>query len=144
GDWADQAEQRLLGAALPHAGLGWNARLVAAAARDAGLSGADAELVLPNGARDLAALLSRRHDAAAMNALSAIDPATLKIRERIARGVHARLEAAAGDQDAARRCAAFLALPPQASLAARLVWASADGIWRWAGDVATDENHYSK
>ena len=29
-------------------------------------------------------------------------------------------------------------------LAARLSWASADVLWRWAGDTATDENHYSK
>ena len=27
---------------------------------------------------------------------------------------------------------------------ARLVWESADQLWRWAGDTATDENHYSK
>jgi ubiquinone biosynthesis protein COQ9 len=26
----------------------------------------------------------------------------------------------------------------------RLVWESADAIWRWAGDRATDENHYTK
>jgi ubiquinone biosynthesis protein COQ9 len=29
-------------------------------------------------------------------------------------------------------------------LAGRLVWETADGLWRWAGDTATDENHYSK
>jgi ubiquinone biosynthesis protein COQ9 len=29
-------------------------------------------------------------------------------------------------------------------LGARLLWDSADSIWRWAGDTATDENHYSK
>jgi ubiquinone biosynthesis protein COQ9 len=26
----------------------------------------------------------------------------------------------------------------------RLLWETADAIWRWAGDTATDENHYSK
>ena len=26
----------------------------------------------------------------------------------------------------------------------QLGWATADGLWRWAGDTATDENHYSK
>jgi ubiquinone biosynthesis protein COQ9 len=26
----------------------------------------------------------------------------------------------------------------------RLQWESADALWRWAGDTATDENHYSK
>jgi ubiquinone biosynthesis protein COQ9 len=25
-----------------------------------------------------------------------------------------------------------------------LLWESADALWRWAGDAATDENHYSK
>jgi ubiquinone biosynthesis protein COQ9 len=29
-------------------------------------------------------------------------------------------------------------------LGARLAWESADVLWRWAGDTATDENHYSK
>src|SRR5690606_16979655 len=143
--WAVAMEQRLLDAALAHApALGWTAPLVRRAAREVGLTEADAELLLPHGARDLAALLSRRHDERAFELLAGVDPAGLKVRERIARGVGARLEAAAADGEAARRCAAFLALPPQAPLAGRLVWASADRIWRWAGDVATDENHYSK
>jgi ubiquinone biosynthesis protein COQ9 len=30
------------------------------------------------------------------------------------------------------------------ALGARLLWDSADVLWRWAGDVAADENHYSK
>jgi ubiquinone biosynthesis protein COQ9 len=30
------------------------------------------------------------------------------------------------------------------ALGARLTWETADKLWRWAGDVATDENHYSK
>jgi ubiquinone biosynthesis protein COQ9 len=43
-----------------------------------------------------------------------------------------------------RRCAGFLALPSHAALGARLAWESADALWRWAGDTATDENHYTK
>ncbi len=144
-DWADETEARLLAAALPHAErLGWTSRLVAAAARDIGLSGAEGELLLPEGARDLAALLARRHDQAAMTALAAQDPAMLKIRERIRAAVTARVQAAAADGGATRRWMGFLALPPNAPLGLRLAWASADGLWRWAGDVATDENHYSK
>jgi ubiquinone biosynthesis protein COQ9 len=45
---------------------------------------------------------------------------------------------------ATRRWAGYLALPTNAALGLRLAWASADGIWRWAGDTATDENHYTK
>jgi len=145
GDWAEAAEQRLLDAALALApALGWNAALVAAAARRAGLSAGEALLVAPNGARDLAALASRRHDAAGLSALAGVDPRALKVRERIMRAVEARMDAAEADGQALRRWAGFLALPFNLPLAARLVWESADGIWRWAGDVSVDENHYSK
>jgi ubiquinone biosynthesis protein COQ9 len=144
-DWADETEQHLLDAAIPlAASLGWNSGLVAGAARAIDLSSGEVLLLLPNGARDLAALLSRRHDQAALLALAGIDPGSLKMRARIVRGVEARLDAATADAEAAKRWAAFLALPPNVPLGLRLAWESADGLWRWAGDVATDENHYSK
>ncbi|NBB52967.1 COQ9 family protein [Rhizobium sp. CRIBSB] len=143
GDWADRMEQSVLDAALERApSLGWNARMVRAACDANGLSLGDEELLLPNGARDLAALLSRRHDARALKALG--DPAGLKIRERISRAVAARLEAGAADLEASRKCAAFLALPTNADLGLKLAWESADHLWRWAGDTATDWNHYTK
>lgn len=145
GDWADRMEQAVLDSAIERApALGWNAQLVRAACEANGLSRGDEELLLPNGARDLAVLLWRRHDDQAMAALAEVDPQTLKIRERIARGVEARLEAAAADGEAEKRAAGFLALPTNADLALTLTWATADLIWRWAGDSATDWNHYSK
>jgi ubiquinone biosynthesis protein COQ9 len=144
-DWADRAEQRLLDAALPRVReFGWTSRLLAAAAKDAGLSLGEAELVCPGGARDLAALLSRRHDAAALKALAAVDPASLKVRERIRRGAIERVEAAMADEAATRRLMGWFALPQNLALGGRLLWESADGLWRWAGDTSTDENHYSK
>jgi len=144
-DWADRTEQTVLDAAIARApALGWNARLVREASEACGLSQGDEELLLPNGARDLAALLSRRHDARALAALGEIDAKSLKIRERIARAVSERMEAGAADLEATRRCAAFLALPVNADLGLKLAWESADHLWRWAGDEATDWNHYSK
>lgn len=144
-DWAAETEQRLLDAALPLAPeLGWSTALVSRAGREIGLSLGETELLLPHGARDLAALLSRRHDRVAMAELAKLDPKTLKIRERIAKAVLARTEAAMADEAAMRRMAGHLAFPTNLPLALRLVWESADGIWRWAGDIATDENHYSK
>ena len=124
--------------------VGWNSRLVARAGAAAGLSAGETMLLLPGGPRDLAALFSRRHDQAALAVLGEFDPKALKIRERISRGVEARLDAAASDGEALRRWAGFLALPSNLPLALKLVWESADMIWRWAGDRATDENHYSK
>jgi len=144
-DWAEETEARLLSAVLAHAPrLGWTSRAMAAGARDIGISVAEAELLLPHGPRDLAALLARRHDLRTLDALEAVDPASLKVRERIRTGALKRCEAAMEDEPATRRWAGFLALPPHVPLATRLVWASADVLWRWAGDTATDENHYSK
>lgn len=144
-DWASETEQHVLDEALRLVPThGWSRQTVVAAAAAAGLSQPDAELLLPHGARDLAALLSRRHDEKAMAALSLQDASTLKIRERIRAGVVARLDAARADEAAVRRWAGFLSLPLNLPLTLRLVWESADHIWRWAGDTATDENHYSK
>jgi ubiquinone biosynthesis protein COQ9 len=144
-DWAERTEQAVLDAAIRLAPrLGWNSRLARAACAETGLSLGDQELLLPNGPRDLAALLWRRHDAEAMATLEAVDPATLKIRERIARAVSARLEAAIAAPEAEKRVAGFMALPTNTDLALGLTWSTADQLWRWAGDTATDWNHYSK
>ena len=144
-DWAAETESRLLEAALPLVPrLGWTSRLVAAAAKAVGLSAPEAGLLLPQGPRDLAALFSYRHDEAAIIALARTDPKTLKVRERIAMGVEARVEAAMADETALRRWVGYLALPQNLAMGARLAWDSADRIWTWAGDTATDENHYSK
>jgi ubiquinone biosynthesis protein COQ9 len=144
-DWADKTEQRVLDEALRLAPrLGWNAGMARAAAVAAGLNVGEAQLLLPQGPRDLAALLSRRHDAAALVALEALSPPPAKIRDKIRAGVVARLDAAAGDAETLRKLAAFLVFPTHMPLALTLVWESADRLWRWAGDTATDENHYSK
>ena len=142
-DWAEATEQQVLDAALTiTATQGWTWPAVRAAGKAAGLSVPETELLLPHGPADLAALLSRRHDARALAALP--DPASLKIRERIRAAVEARIDAAAQDEAAVRRWSGYLALPLNFTLGLKLLWESADALWRWAGDTATDENHYSK
>ncbi|MDP1600862.1 COQ9 family protein [Phenylobacterium sp.] len=142
-DWAEATEQQVLDAALTiTATQGWTWPSVRAAGKAAALSAAETELLLPHGPADLAALLSRRHDARALAALP--DPATLKIRERIRAAVAARIDAAAEDEAAVRRWSGYLSLPLNFTLGLKLLWESADALWRWAGDTATDENHYSK
>lgn len=143
--WAAETEQRLLDEALKLAPVhGWTRRTVALAAKALGMTPAEAELLIPHGPADLAALLSRRHDDRALAALGEVHASNLKIRERIRRAAEARLDAAAQDEPATRRWMGFLALPARLPLAGRLAWESADGLWRWAGDTATDENHYTK
>jgi ubiquinone biosynthesis protein COQ9 len=144
-DWADEAEARVLAEALTLAPEhGWTWAMTRQAGAACGFSAGETELLLPNGPRDLAALYSRACDRAAMEALAGTDPNSLKIRQRIRQGALARIEAAMEHEAATRRLTGFLALPMNAGLGLRLVWESADVIWRWAGDIATDENHYTK
>ncbi len=144
-DWAVLTEQAVLDQALDLAKTrGWSDQLAWQAGQKAGLSRAETELLLPHGAADLAALLSRRHDATTLATLEGLNPSALKIRARIQTGIELRLSQAVAEGQAAHAWAGYLALPHHAPLALRLVWQSADMIWRWAGDTATDENHYSK
>lgn len=144
-EWAEKAEQQLLDEALKLVPAhGWTWRMTKLAGKAMGMSDGETELLVPHGPADLAALLSRRHDDRALAALADVHASNLKIRERIRRAVEARLDAAAQDEPATRRWTGYLALPQNLALGARLAWESADGLWRWAGDTATDENHYSK
>jgi len=144
-DWAAGAEARVLAEALRLApALGWTWAMTKAAGAAVGFSLGETELLLPGGPRDLAALHSRACDGVALAVLAETDPKSLKIRERIRHGALARIDAAMVAEAATRRWTGFLALPPNAALGLRLVWESADALWNWAGDTATDENHYSK
>lgn len=144
-EWAETTEQALLDEALTLAPVhGWTRRTATLAGKALGMSAGETELLIPHGPNDLAALLSRRHDARALAALAGVQASDLKIRERIRQGVEARLDAAASDEPALRRWMGFLALPQNLALGGRLAWESADALWRWAGDTATDENHYTK
>ena len=141
--WAHETEQALLDHMLRLApAQGWTRRTLAQAGQALGMSEGETGLLVPHGPADLAALLSRRHDQRALAALG--DPHNMKIRDRIRRAVEARLDAAIQDEAAVRRWMGFMALPMQAPLASRLAWETADALWRWAGDEATDENHYTK
>lgn len=114
------------------------------AAKAAGRTKADLAAAFPGGAIDLLAFWSGEADRAAAAAITAPQNPPLKIREKVARGVEARLAFLRPHKEAARRAAAFLALPHNAPQAARLVWATADAIWRAMGDPSTDFNFYSK
>ncbi|MGZ3297958.1 MAG: COQ9 family protein [Asticcacaulis sp.] len=121
--------------------LGFNSQSLAAGARQAGFNAAEAELIAPNGAADVAAILWRGFDAA-LPVPEALEG--LKIREKISMLLNGWLDAAAADDRLAHRLTGFLMLPGHLGLYRRLLWASADRIWQLAGDKALDENHYSK
>jgi ubiquinone biosynthesis protein COQ9 len=124
--------------------LGLNRHSMLAGAHKAGFSDAECDLIAPNGAADIAALVWRIHDEVLDAPETRESLAAMRIRDRIGYLLNLRLDAAAQAPELARRLMGFFALPMHAALYHKLMWATADRIWRLAGDTALDENHYSK
>ena len=123
---------------------GFTEQAMARGCAAAGLRPAELAAAFPGGVGDLLRYWSACADAASRAALVPEAVPALRIREKVARGVEARLAFFAPRKEAARRAAAALALPHRAGLAADLVWRAADAVWRAMGDKSTDFNFYSK
>jgi ubiquinone biosynthesis protein COQ9 len=136
---------RILEAFTPHATqLGWTEAAFRAAMADAGLSEGEAALGCPKGAFDLFDAFADRADQAMLSALEELDLSAMRYRDRVRAAVQLRLEAQAPYKDAARAMTRALTQPFRTPEAARLLWRTADRIWRALGDTSTDENFYSK
>ncbi|MCY1669835.1 COQ9 family protein [Novosphingobium sp. SL115] len=123
---------------------GWTEAAVTAAAEATGTDIALARFAFADGPMAMIAAWIARIDSDMADALPATQLSNLSIRERIRRLVQFRLDAVAGQQEALRRALAIMAMPQNLGAATRLGWSSADAMWRLAGDVATDYNHYTK
>lgn len=123
---------------------GWTDAALISASEAEGVDPDVARLAYPGGAMDMIAAWIASVDVAMFAALPAERLAVMKVRERIRSLVQARLDAIEGREEALRRALAIMAMPQNVARAGRLGWASADAMWRLAGDVATDYNHYTK
>lgn len=137
------AKDAILDAAMAHVPFdGWSEATLRAAIADAGVAPGLATALFPRGALDLALGYHARGDAQMVQALASADLSALRFRERIARAVRLRLEAA--DKEAVRRGTTFFALPQNATQGAKAVWGTADAIWTALGDTARDVSWYTK
>ncbi|MCT2557406.1 COQ9 family protein [Tsuneonella sp. YG55] len=123
---------------------GWSDAALASASEAEGVDPDVSRLAFPGGAMDMIAAWIASIDVAMFAALPPETLAPMKIRERIRSIVEARLGAIAGREEALRRALAIMAMPQNLVRAGKLGWASADAMWRLAGDTATDYNHYTK
>jgi len=136
--------ERLLDAALPHVAFdGWTALTFDAAIRDTGVAPGLARGLCPRGAVDLAIAYHRRGDRRMAERLAQTDLSALRFRDRIAAAVRFRLEAVE-DRELVRRGMTLFSLPQYAPDGARLIWETADLIWRSLGDSSEDINWYTK
>ena len=123
---------------------GWSDAALVSASEAAGVDPALARLAFDGGAIAMIEAWAASIDAKMEAAFDREALARIPIRERIRALVWFRLEAVLGLEEALRRALAIQAMPQNLVRTARLGWASADRMWRLAGDVATDYNHYTK
>ena len=135
---------QLLRAALPHVAFeGWSDSSFLAACEDASIDPDIATLACPRKAFDLAVRLHHNGDEQMQMKLQETDFSTMKIREKIAHAVRARLDVMT-DKEAVRRAATLMALPHHAAEGMELVWGTSDHIWNAIGDTSEDVNWYTK
>ena len=141
----DEVRERLADDIAANAAFdGWGDAARDMAADAAGIDRDIARIAFPGGAVDMIDAWFAHVDARMAQAVPDPVMATLKIREKIARQIEARLEAVAGNRDSLRRALAILAMPQNLARGAKLAWRTVDLMWRRAGDTATDYNHYTK
>lgn len=123
---------------------GWSPQAVAQAADMAGVDRELAAFAFRDGQMAMIEAWIGHVDARMAATVPAATLAGLPIRERIRRLVMARLDAVAGREEALIRALSIMAMPRHLAASTRLGWRSADRMWRLAGDIATDYNHYTK
>ncbi|WP_293880524.1 COQ9 family protein [Sphingomonas sp.] len=138
--------RELLSAELPHHAAfdGWTPVALDLAAQATGIDPAIASLAFSGGAIEMIDGWFAHIDRAMLAAVPPQQMATMKIRQKIAALIEARIDLIAPDIEALRRALAILTLPQNLPHTVKLSWRAADAIWRAAGDTATDFNHYSK
>lgn len=146
-DAAERARVResLLLATLPHVVFdGWSLSAMTAGAEDEGMDAVAMRRYFPGGPADMVAQFSDWADARMLEALESADLAAMKVRERIAFAVRARLEALAPHREAARCALSFLALPANAPLGLKCMAHTVDLMWHGIGDRSADFSYYTK
>ncbi len=135
----------ILAAALPHVIFdGWTWDGVEKTASEAGYDGSMARAVFPDTLIDVVAHFSDLADRKMLQQISKIDSQNLRVRERIRTAVIARYEFLNLHKEEFRSALQFWTHPVRKVRATKIVWATADKIWDWAGDVSQDYNRYTK
>ncbi|MFC7292520.1 COQ9 family protein [Hirschia litorea] len=123
---------------------GWNDETLRNTAKRLNISKGQVLLAAPEGISSLLEAWADNADDHARDILKNTDLTQLKIRQRIALGVRARISYLSDNKEAARRASHALAAPWRAGLGPKIIWNAADTIWSALGDKSTDANWYSK
>lgn len=123
---------------------GWSRKTLNHAALECGCGAAETNALFPGGLADAFDHFSDWADRQMLAALEAENLDEMRVRDRIALGVRARLETLTPHRDCLRQATQWAARPDRGVKVPALVWRTADRLWWAAGDTSTDLNHYSK
>lgn len=123
---------------------GWSDKALDMAAQAIGVPPERARLAFAGGAGQMIDAWFATVDRKMAEALPPEKLAEMRIRERIAALVLARLAIMAPYRESLRRALAVLAMPHHVAMGTALGWRAADAMWRLAGDTSTGFAHYTK
>jgi ubiquinone biosynthesis protein COQ9 len=124
---------------------GWTDAAYARGIKQAGLTRGEADLLFPQGMRDVIELFGVMADDAMQERIAG-EPgfARMRMRDKITFAVRARLESWQPHREAVRRMMYWYALPFNLPLGIKRLYHTVDLMWRAAGDTSTDFNFYTK
>lgn len=135
----------VLFAALPNVQFdGWSWSVIERAAEEAGHGQSMARAVFPDGMKGVLDAFADLADREMLKALEGINPDDFRVRDRVREGLVARYQWLAVHKEALRKSVQFWMVPTRKARGVKIVWRTADRIWNWAGDTATDYNRYTK
>jgi len=124
---------------------GWTPEAFAQGVKLSGISMAQAQKQFPQGIIDIAEGFHATINEAMLARISGKrNFVTMRVRDKVAFAVRARLEAIVDRREVMRRLLTWSLLPRNIRRATQHLWQAADAIWIAAGDTTTDYNHYTK
>lgn len=142
---ARDPHEALLLATLPYAGAeGWGEAALLQGAQDCQISEKQALELFPGGAAEMIGFFSAWADERMQRILPVKEMEKLRVRDRVAIGVRARLEVLSPFKEATAATLTFFARPWHASQGLHQLYETVDSIWQAAGDESVDYNYYTK
>ncbi len=125
---------------------GWSWEAAQGASMAEGFQDGMCKAVFPEGLSDVVTHFSDLVDREMMKQLDIMDTTNMRVRERIQTAILTRFDVleSMGARSATKTAMSFWAFPTRVLQGQRVLWRSADRIWKWAGDTAQDYNRYTK
>lgn len=140
-----QIRDKIIQAALPEVVFdGWQLSTIEQAAEKAGYDDLVVRSIFPDGMVDVLDAVADWADRGMLIALGNLTPDEMRVRDKIETALLTRFEILAPHKEAIAASMKFWINPLHKPRAGKILWRSADRIWQWAGDTATDYNRYTK